>query len=79
MDSDDSENYFKGKDGASSLKCIASQTERTIYIYGLAEEIDVSEKGEDDNELPIVIDISGFTAPSADWDSTNYTWIIEIL
>mmetsp|Transcript_25893 Transcript_25893/g.4384 ORF Transcript_25893/g.4384 Transcript_25893/m.4384 type:complete len:115 (+) Transcript_25893:559-903(+) len=74
-------NYFKTNISSSEyeLQCTTASTEHAIYIYGIANEIDISEQGDDDNELPLHLDIGGFMAPSADWNSNNYFWQVEIL
>lgn len=61
------ENYFKtvslDENAEHQLQCTPSASDHAIYIYGISEEIDISEAGEEDDKLPMYLDISGLTAP----------------
>jgi hypothetical protein len=49
-----------------------------VFIYGLANDIDVSEQGNSAKTMDVKIKITGYTAPMADWSPSNYDWMLEI-
>lgn len=56
-------NYFKATDGGHLLECVSDTSTGTVYVYGLADNIDVSILGDASKSLDIKLKIGNYFAP----------------
>jgi hypothetical protein len=73
-------NAFQSRDQqtntlSTTLDCVASGSD--ILVYGITENIDVSEVGGTSNNLDLKLKVSSFTAPGGVF--TAFTWNVEVL
>lgn len=65
-----------GADNTSAtLDCVTSGT--SILVYGITEDIDISQVGGSSNNLDIKLKVASFTAPAGVY--TSFTWNVEVL
>lgn len=54
-------NYFKSVRDDLNLDCVSGGD--SVYIYGLANDVDISVVGGDDDVITFMFKITGFTSP----------------
>jgi len=74
----ESENYFKSVRGDLELDCVSSTSDRLVYLYGLANDVDISVVGGDDDVVTFTFKVTGFTSPSANYPNSDYVWNVYV-